>query len=419
MKLTRVSAVGALLAVCATVTVAQAAAPTRKTSTGRVLVYTNGLSLRIWDPINGVHQIDNGVASGGSPSLTSDGRFVAYAKNDGRGCYVIHLWDTQLRKPVKSLQGLADPGHCNDGTRISPDGKFITWASGGQAPGDGSDVYLYDIATTQRVALPAVINGGFETSPSIARTAEGHYLLAFVHGNASGVDQVFIADLGTDPPRTAGAATLLAAPGLPVPDGPRSAEEQSNISADGSTVAFVTGPDLGQRVWIYDRRVGTGISPATLAGAQYQVEPSVSATGRYIVVDRQRGSDLVAHLWVFDRQTGSFTPASPTWTGSGEDQPAVADPATLLDVTPPALALKCGRRTATIACTLKVSEPIMGAATLLSRRRVITRHKLSAATPRVLRFTLSLGPRKPNHLSVTASVRDSSGNRASATARIR
>lgn len=98
MKLTRVSAAGAVLALCMTVTVAQAAASSRKTYTGRgVLVYTNGLSLRIWDPINGVHQIDTGVASGGSPSLTSDGRFVAYAKNDGRGCYVIHLWDTYLQ----------------------------------------------------------------------------------------------------------------------------------------------------------------------------------------------------------------------------------------------------------------------------------------------------------------------------------
>lgn len=178
----------------------------------------------------------------------------------------------------------------------------------------------------------------------------------------------------------------------------------------------MTGPDLGQRVWIYDRRAGTGISPAILAKAQYQVEPSVSTTGRYIVVDRQSGSDLVAHLWVFDRQTGSFTPASPTRTGSGEDQPAIADPATLVDVTPPALALKCGRHNSTLASTLKVSEPITGAASLLSRRRVIVRHKLSAATPRLLGFTLSLGHRTPNHLSVTASVRDSSGNRSSATA---
>jgi len=140
MKFTRLMAAGAALA--ASVATVAHAAPSRRTRTGRILVYANGLSLRIWDPINGVHQIDNGVASGGSPSLTSDGRFVAYAKNDGHGCYVIHLWDTQLRKRVKSLSGLADPGHCNDGTHISPDAKFITWASGGQAPGDGSDIYL-------------------------------------------------------------------------------------------------------------------------------------------------------------------------------------------------------------------------------------------------------------------------------------
>ena len=91
-----------------------------RTLTGRILVYTKGLSLRIWDPINGVHEIDSGVASGGSPSLTSDGRFVAYAKNDGHGCYAIHLWDTHLRRRVKSLSGLADPGKCNDSTHISP-----------------------------------------------------------------------------------------------------------------------------------------------------------------------------------------------------------------------------------------------------------------------------------------------------------
>ncbi len=366
-----------------------------------------------------MHQIDDGVASGGSPSLTSDGRFVAYAKNDGHGCYVIHLWDTHLRKRVRSLSGLADPGQCNDSTHISPDAKFITWASSGQAPGDGSDVYLYDIATAHRVALPTVINGGFETSPSIARTADGHYLLAFVHENTNHFDQVFLADLGTDPPTTAAAATLLATPGLPVPDGPRTAQEQANISADGSTVAYVTGPDLGQRVSIYDRRSSTAVTPSVLAGPQYQVEPSVSATGRYVVVDRQRASDLVAHLWVFDRQTGALSPASPTWTGSGEDQPAIADPAPLVDVTPPVLKLQCRRQQTVISCTLKVNEPITGTAVLGRQRHTIARRKLAAATPRVLRITLGLGRAKPNHLSVTAAVKDSSGNRTSASVRIR
>ncbi|MGZ6617661.1 MAG: TolB family protein [Solirubrobacteraceae bacterium] len=399
--------------------VAQAAAPVHRTLTGRILVYTKGLSLRIWDPINGVHEIDSGVASGGSPSLTSDGRFVAYAKNDGHGCYAIHLWDTHLRKAVKSLSGLADPGQCNGSTHISPDAKFITWASGGAAPGDGSDIYLYDVATHQRVPLPAVINGGVETSPSIARAPDGHYLLAFVHGNASGADQVFIADLGLDPPTTAAAATLLPTPGLPPADGPGTAQEQASISADGSTVAFVTGPDLGQRVWIYNRPDGSALSPAVLGAPEYQVEPSVSATGRYVVVDRKRRRDLVAHLWVFDRQTGALSPASPTWTGSGEDQPAIADPAPLVDVTPPVLGLQCRRQRTTVSCTLKASEPISGAATLKRGRHTVGRRKLTASTPRTLRFTISLGRAKPNHLSVVAAVKDSSGNPASTTARVR
>ena len=419
MKITRMTAAGAALAACAATAVAQAAAPSHGTLTGRILVYTKGLSLRIWDPINGVHEIDSGVASGGSPSLTSDGRFVAYAKNDGHGCYAIHLWDTHLRRRVKSLSGLADPVKCNDSTHISPDAKFITWASAGATPGDGSDIYLYDVATAHRVPLPAVINGGFETSSSIARSADGHYLLAFVHGNPSGFDQVFVADLGTDPPTTAAAATLLATPGLPVPDSPSGAQEQPNISADGSTVAYVTGPDLGQRVSIYDRRSSTAVSPSVRAGRQYQAEPSVSATGRYVVVDRQRASDLVAHLWVFDRQTGALSPASPTWAGSGEDQPAIADPAPLVDVTPPVLGLQCRRQRTTVSCTLRVNEPISGAATLRRAHHTVAHRKLTASTPRTLRFTVSLGRAKPNHLSVAASVKDGSGNRASSTVPVR
>jgi len=253
-------------------------------------------------------------------------------------------------------------------------------------------------------------------SPSIARTADGHYLLAFVHGNTNRSDQVFVADLGTDPPTTAAGAILLATPGLPVPDGPRTAQEQADISADGSTLAYVTGPDLGQRMSIYDRRTSTAVTPGMLAGPQFQVEPSLSATGRYVVVDRQRGSDLVAHLWVFDRQTGALAPASPTWTGGGEDQPAIADPATLIDVTRPVLTLKCGRQRTTVSCTLKVSEPITGTATLTRKPRTLSRRKLAAKTPRVLRFTLPVGRAKPNHLSVRATVKDSSGNPASVSA---
>jgi hypothetical protein len=204
-----------------------------------------------------------------------------------------------------------------------------------------------------------------------------------------------------------------------VPDSPGGAQEQPNISADGSTVAYVTGPELGQRVSIYDRRSSTAVSPSVLAGRQYQAEPSVSATGRYVVVDRQRASELVAHLWVFDRQTGALSPGSPTWTGSGEDQPAIADPAPLVDVTPPGLGLQCQRQQTTVSCTLKVNEPISGAATLRRGRHIVAHRRLTTSTPRTLRFTVSLGRAKPNHLSVVAAVKDSSGNRTSSTVPVR
>lgn len=181
----------------------------------------------------------------------------------------------------------------------------------------------------------------------------------------------------------------------------------------------MTGPELGTRVWIYDRAAGSSTSPAVLSGPNYEQSPSISASGRYVVVERERSNELVGHMWVFDRQTGSFTPQSPTWAGGGETLPAIADPAVLVDITPPKLALKCSRKGAKVSCTLTVNEPITGTATLLVGRHKKTARSLRASAPRVIRFKLSLGRAVAKHLSLKVAVKDTSGNAARASAGVR
>jgi len=213
----------ALAAAASTAAISAVSAEAATPRTGRLLVFEHRFQIKTWDPLNGMRVIGD-AASGASPSVTADGRFVAYASNEPSGCYRIHLYDQQRGREVANLPQLADAGHCNANTRISPDGKFLVWSASGTVPGHVQDVFLYDVANARPLVLPAFVNDGSADFPSLARTADGRYLLAYTHGGPGTFAQVAIADLGVDMAGLAdGTAAPVPTPGLPTPDVPSSA----------------------------------------------------------------------------------------------------------------------------------------------------------------------------------------------------
>ncbi len=101
----------------------------------------------------------------GGIGLTSDGRTLAVAREDG----TIELWDVPTRSLRSTLPGHA-PGFTYSGLRFSPDGRTIAanshyqptstigqiqtslWRSAGFAGRDDSGVVVLDIATGKRLA---------------------------------------------------------------------------------------------------------------------------------------------------------------------------------------------------------------------------------------------------------------------------
>jgi Tol biopolymer transport system component len=193
----------------------------------------------------------------GAPSISGDGRFVAFAStasnlvaNDTNGTVDVFVRDRALqtteRVSVSSL-GLEGLG-ASFSPVISADGRWVAFTS--YAPnlvlgdlngltGAGSDVFLHDRRqrTTVLVSKPKVgFSNGESDFPSIS--ADGRFV-AFdstadnlVDGDTNGTGDVFVWDVVNDSLRRIGSNT----PGGEFDAG----SGLASISADGSRVAFLS-----------------------------------------------------------------------------------------------------------------------------------------------------------------------------------
>lgn len=139
------------------------------------------------------------------PSLSADGRFLAYASNarGGVGMTDIYLYDVKGKK-VLSLPEMnsrrTDMQPC-----LSGDGHLIAFSSDRPGGKGGRDIYLYDRRDKKFFPLPGLNSPAPEQSPSLS--ADGRYL-AFVAERLGGVGErdVYLYDRTT--------RKLLPTPGL-------------------------------------------------------------------------------------------------------------------------------------------------------------------------------------------------------------
>ena len=156
------------------------------------------------------------------PSISDDGRFVAYQDFSGiflpgtlgqQGQILVH--DRLLTQTtIVSADNAGNPGNdCSYGCSISDDGRFVTFASDATnlIPGDFNDeddIFLYDrlLGTIRRVSETAAGVGGNQESRWPGISADGR-VVAFYSGTTNLVPgtqglwaEILVEDCGAPPP---------------------------------------------------------------------------------------------------------------------------------------------------------------------------------------------------------------------------
>jgi len=271
-----------------------------------------------------------------SPSLSADGRFVAFTSaasnlvpGDTNGESDVFVHDRQTgtttRVSVASngTQGNDDSGG-SGGSSLSADGRFVAFTSiaTNLVPGDTNDeydVFVHDRQTgaTTRVSVASDGTQGNGISDSPSLSADGRFV-AFrsnatnlVPGDTNKANDIFVHDRQT---------------GVTTRESVDSAGRQRSgaccvpsLSADGRFVAFAgnldadesaTGEPATGGLYVHDRQTGTNTRVSRVGSS-----PSLSADGRFVAFMGNLGSPPLGNpgytdVFVHDRQTGTTTPVS-------------------------------------------------------------------------------------------------------------
>ncbi|WP_262270788.1 cadherin domain-containing protein [Microvirga yunnanensis] len=263
---------------------------------------------------------EQGNSDSGQPSISADGRYVAYqgwasnlVEGDSNDAVDVFVFDRQTqtteRVSISSTGEQANGASMN--ASISADGRYVTFTSAASnlVQGDTNgvdDVFVFDrqTHTTERVSVSS--NGlqanGSSDHPSIS--GDGRYVAFESLASNLGSDDpfggpdIFVYDRETHTTERVS------------PDTPPGASDPV-ISADGRYVAFVK----FFAIYTYDRETGTAERTPVSGDSEYggPREPSISADGRYVAALNSPGnfpSPFFQHIYVYDQQTGSVAQVS-------------------------------------------------------------------------------------------------------------
>jgi len=274
--------------------------------TGDIFVYdtVEGTTKRVSVASNGTQGNDGSS----SPSISGDGRYVAYhsiAGNlvDGDTNYTgdVFVYDT-VESTTTRVSVSSNGTEGNDGSSspsISGDGRYVAYYSeadnlvSGDTNGTG-DVFVYDTVegTTKRVSVSSNGTQGNSFSYAPSMSGDGRYVAYYswadnlVGGDTNNALDVFVYD-------TLQGTTKRVSVSSNGTQGNNSSDDPS-ISGDGRYVAYwsnasnlVSGDTNGFRdVFVYDTLQGTtkrvSVSSNGTQGNNYSFLPSISGDGRYV-----------------------------------------------------------------------------------------------------------------------------------------
>jgi Tol biopolymer transport system component len=244
--------------------------------------------------------------SSANPSISADGRYVAFNSNatDLVPGYTnpgtqIYLHDRQTgQTTIVSVSSEGDEGNSpSDIPSISADGRFVAFQSRATnlVPGDTNghgDVFVRDILTGQTTRVSVASDGTqgnlISGNPSIS--ADGRYVAfesnttTLIPGILDHSYRIYLHDRVTEE------TTLVS---IETDGSPADGSEYPSISSDGFYIAFhshsnklVPGDTNGQPdVFVYDRHAGTttriSVSSDGTEGNLDSVTPSISGNGRF------------------------------------------------------------------------------------------------------------------------------------------
>jgi len=265
---------------------------------------------------------EEGKANSYRPSISADGRFVAFESNasnlvagDNNSVLDIFVFDRQTRgiERVSVSSAGAEGNGDSKFPSISADGRFVAFYSRASslAPGSNALVFVFD----RQTRAIEVVEGGSDDPPSIS--ADGQFV-AFsssasnlVPGDTNNSHDVFVLDRQTRAVERVSVSTTRI-------EG-NSLSNRPSISADGQFVSFYSNAsnlvsgDTNDKsdVFVFDRQTRAvervSLSNAGAEGNGNSSFSSISADGRYVAFDTSATNLIDGEfrngIYVFDRQT--------------------------------------------------------------------------------------------------------------------
>jgi Tol biopolymer transport system component len=311
-----------------------ALAPTSTATTG------DPVTVRVSVASNGTEGNGEGFFGPPGPSMSSDGRFVAFdsaasnlvtADTNGRADVFVHDVLTRETTRVSLASDGTEADHLSAGPRISADGRIVAFESFADnlVPGDtnGSpDVFVHNRMTgrTTRVSVASDGTQANEGVPGgISISATGRFVAfesgssTLVPGDTNGVVDIFVRDRLTRQTTRVSVAS----------DGAQANRESfsPSLSADGKYVAFespasnLVARDTNRQwdIFVHDRTTGATTRVSLNShGAQangFSIRPAISADGRFVAFGSMastlvpRDTNFSFDIFVHDTLTGRTT----------------------------------------------------------------------------------------------------------------
>ncbi|NGO13529.1 hypothetical protein G5C60_39515 [Streptomyces sp. HC44] len=274
-----------------------------------------------------LQRLAEGEAALGDPSISADGRHVAYVARGADG-YEVHLRDRRTGRTERLDTGLPDLfGGYSSSVSLSADARYAVFDVE-QWNGYGRVVFLRDRVkgTTERISQP---NPTWEPRNASGATVsdDGRYVV-YGHSYANGPrgddwGDVWMRDRAT--------GTLTQIDRSHDGSGTERESLKPSISGDGRTVVFESAdthlvPDDTDKSWnVFVHTVATGTNERIHgtqggSGAVYTRNPAVSADGRHVTFKSEiaePGSRWGTEnpVYLRDLRTGATTLVTPDTTG--------------------------------------------------------------------------------------------------------